>query len=425
MNSIKNIIAGKFIQGVLWNFASLAVLTVCGILLNLIIAWNYSTSVLGVFNQVYAIYIVASQFAVIGIHLSVLKHTSEFCEDRAETHHILMSGIFLSAFFSIITCSLLWILRTWIGKVFQSPDIEIGIIFITPGLFFFSINKVLLSYLNGLSKIKEFAIFQSTRYVLLILCLILLISKNVDGSQLPLIFTVSEFLLFITMLIKLPEIFRPITIKKLSEWISRQFKFGMRGFLSNVLLDLNTRVDILILGYLATDSVVGIYSLAVVLIEGLYQFPIALRVNYAPILVSMIKQDKKEELLALIQKGKSISFKLMTIIGIFSIAIFPLGFLFYGAQSEFLQSWPPFIILMVSLIFCSGYLPFSNIILQAGFPGRHTLMILIQVTMNILLNFLLASWLGAIGSAIATGISLLLLIPLIKIFTKKAIGLQI
>jgi hypothetical protein len=45
--------------------------------------------------------------------------------------------------------------------------------------------------------------------------------------------------------------------------------------------------------------------------------------------------------------------------------------------------------------------------------------------MNILLNFLLASWLGAIGSAIATGISLLLLIPLIKIFTKKTIGLQI
>jgi Na+-driven multidrug efflux pump len=115
----------------------------------------------------------------------------------------------------------------------------------------------------------------------------------------------------------------------------------------------------------------------------------------------------------------------MTVIGIFCIAIFPLGIHFYGDQSEFMQSWPPFIILMVSLILSSGYLPFGNIVLQAGFPGRHTFMIFIQVVMNILLNFLLASWLGAIGSAIATGISLLLIIPLLKIFTRKTIGLQI
>src|SRR5262245_13312658 len=49
---------------------------VAGLALNFLIAAFYDAATLGVFNQVYTIYILLSQVAVAGIHLSVLKHAA-------------------------------------------------------------------------------------------------------------------------------------------------------------------------------------------------------------------------------------------------------------------------------------------------------------------------------------------------------------
>ncbi|MHC1783424.1 MAG: polysaccharide biosynthesis C-terminal domain-containing protein [Anaerolineaceae bacterium] len=316
-------------------------------------------------------------------------------------------------------------MKTWLADVFESPEIATAINFTIPGLIFFSLNKVLLSYLNGLSRIKDFALFQSGRYFYLIISLIIIIALKTPPVTLTVIFTISEFFLFLTMLFKLPEIFQPVGRDLLSSWIRRHLSFGLRGFLSNVLLDLNTRIDILILGYLTSDAVVGVYSLAIVVIEGLYQIPIALRVNYAPVIVSLIKKEAWDELKATVGKGSRITWLVMAGIGLASVIVFPYSYLFLGNQSEFLQSWTPFIILVLGLVLASGYLPYSNIILQAGFPGIHTLMILFLVLLNLILNFIFASKFGAVGSAFATSLSLVAIIPLLKIFTRKTINLKI
>lgn len=409
----------------LWNFGSLFILTICGFLVNLLIAWNYSASVLGIFNQVYAIYIVASQFSIVGVHLSVLKYSSEYIGDTKISTLILQAGIILAVIFSSISCGLLFLIRNWLSALFQSQEIARGIMMILPGLFFFALNKVFLCYLNGLARIKEFAIFQSVRYILLILSLGIIMFFHLPEFLLPAIFTFSEIILSLSMLVRLHEVFHFSDWHQLHPWIMKHFSFGMRGFLSNVLLDLNTRVDILILGYISSDRIVGIYSLAIILIEGLYQIPIALRANFSPLIVTLIKEQKIAELKTIIEKGKKATFFLMSAIGLVSIAIFPLGVQLFFNQSDFMHSWPPFVILMVALILSSSYLPFNNIILQAGFPGTHTVMILIQVCMNIVLNFLLASRFGAVGSALATGIAMLAIVPLIKIYTRKILTMRI
>jgi O-antigen/teichoic acid export membrane protein len=398
---------------------------ICGALINIIVAWKYVPADLGVFNQVYAIYMVVSQFAIVGIHLSVLKYSAEYVDEDQETNLILFSGILLSVAFSIITCLLLWISSRFIGRIFQSPEIGISLVYSIPGLFFFSINKVILSHINGMSKIKEYSIFQTLRYVILIVCLVILVVLKSPVIFLPVIFSITEILLFVPLFLVIQLNIKSINQEKLKIWIIRHFSFGMRGFLSNVFLDLNTRVDILILGYLTNDKTVGIYSFAAVLVEGLFQFPMALRVNYAPVIITLINQGKKEELIRQIKKGGEFVFKMMALIGIISICLFPMGLAIMGKNSEYIQSWPPFVILIIALVLSSTYIPFSSIILQAGYPGKQTLLFFFQVFTNILLNFLLVRYFGAIGSAMATGISMLLLIPLLKHFAKKTIGIEI
>ncbi len=399
-------------------------MTVSGIGMHLLISWIYGASIYGVFNQVYAVYIVASQFAVVGIHLSVLKHSSEYREDSEITTSLLQAGVLLASGFSIVTVLIITGIRNWIGDVYQSPEISTGILYLTPGLVFFSLNKVMLSYLNGLSRIKEYALFQSGRFVFLIISLLIIIGVGSPGYVLPVIFSISEILVFVLVLLRLPEFFSSINLEVVLKWIQRHFSFGIKSFFSNVLLDLNTRVDVLILGYLSGDDVVGIYSLAIVLIEGLYQIPVALRVNYSPILVTQIVQNKWNDLLETVRKGRKFTYLFMLVVGVAAILAFHLGIQLYGQGSEYAQSLPLFIILMTALVISSGYLPFGNIILQAGYPGKHSLMIMIQVLINIILNIILASQFGAMGSAIATGISLIAIIPLMKVFTKRIIHIE-
>jgi O-antigen/teichoic acid export membrane protein len=256
---------------------------------------------------------------------------------------------------------------------------------------------------------------------LIITSLLGIIFLKVPPIYLPAIFSSAELFVFLFLFIRYKELRHFSHPGELKKWAKVHLSFGARSFLSNVLLDMNTRADVLILGILNSDRVVGIYSLAVILIDGLFQIPAAFRVNYSPIVVNLIKEQKWDSLRRLVRTGKRITYGMMVLIGIACAGFFPLFISIYGKNSDFQASYLPFLILLVSLVICSGYLPFSNIVLQAGYPATYTFMIFIQVAMNITLNSIFASKYGAMGSAMATGMAMIFLIPLVKFFSKKKI----
>jgi O-antigen/teichoic acid export membrane protein len=74
---------GRFRSGLLWNWASLVLLGISGIALNVVVARFYDAATLGVFNQVLAAYVVVSMLAAGGIHFSVLRAVAS--EDDRES----------------------------------------------------------------------------------------------------------------------------------------------------------------------------------------------------------------------------------------------------------------------------------------------------------------------------------------------------
>ena len=75
----------------------------------------------------------------------------------------------------------------------------------------------------------------------------------------------------------------------------------------------------LVLGFFTTDATVGIYSIASIFAEGMYQLLLILRINYDPLLARLIAERKADELRALIGLGKKLAYGAMAVAGVCAI----------------------------------------------------------------------------------------------------------
>ena len=83
MPTLGNPLDRKFLGDTAWNYGAFAVMAATGVILNFFIAWRFGTAALGVFNQIYAVYMVMAQLAVFGVHDSAQKYVAEHSGDAA------------------------------------------------------------------------------------------------------------------------------------------------------------------------------------------------------------------------------------------------------------------------------------------------------------------------------------------------------
>lgn len=418
-------IYGKFGSDVFWNISSFVVLGVSGIFINILIAQNYDAATLGAFNQVYAIYILFSQVAVFGINLSVLKYISQFANDRESCDKIISSALMISSITGGLVCLILLCLHQLIGTIFQSSLVSVGLLYSVIGLWCFVLNKVLLSALNGYRLMKSYAFFQAFRYILMLFLLIACILTNRHGGLLPIIFSGTELILLSVLIIYMLRLFSPVAPQKVAEWFKKHIHFGLKSFSGGALSEVNTRVDIIMLGFFTSDRAVGIYSLAATLADGIIQFISVIRTNINPILTKMYVENKIEELRGVIIRGIKIFYPIIIVLGIVSMLIYPLAINVILPGNEFFNSWPAFCILMIGIMVSAGYFPFNMLLIQIGYPGLHTIMIFIGVLINIVLNVIFIPYLNINGAALATGLSWMIAVIIFKFFVSHKVQLRI
>ena len=292
----------KFNQDLLWNYGSLAVLAFSGILINLIIAGQYGAEALGIFNQVYAVYVMASQFAVGGLQYSALKHVAEGAGDRCRQGQAAWSGVCIVLVWAVPLAAMVYLLSGVIGAVMDSVAVGRAMGLAAPGLAFFALNKVLLGILNGLRHMREFAIGQALRYLLMIAYVLTAVFLGLPGYWLGATFTVAEVALTVFLVaMVVPHV--PLAREAFSlNWLKTHAAFGFKGFLSGVILESNARVDVVMLGLFLSDRAVGIYSFASMLAEGFYNLLGVVRNNVNPILVQMLKEDRFVDIQAMVRQ---------------------------------------------------------------------------------------------------------------------------
>ena len=154
---MKNGVNSKFVEGLIWNYGSVVILSISGFLINFLIICFYDAAALGVFSRAQAWYGVLSQITVWGVHMSVMRLIPEYQDARREQEMILSSAMAGVLMFSVVCVGMIELLLPRIitehGRLLTSMQI------LMPGLVFFSLNKILLNYLNGLSMMKSYAFF--------------------------------------------------------------------------------------------------------------------------------------------------------------------------------------------------------------------------------------------------------------------------
>ena len=106
------------------------------------------------------------------------------------------------------------------------------------------------------------------------ICIVVAVWANVQDYQLCAILSVSEALLLIALIVCFigPFVSR-YELKVDRVWLKRHIQFGARSVLGGVAVELNTRVDVLVLGLFTSEAQVGIYSFAAFFVEGFLQLP--------------------------------------------------------------------------------------------------------------------------------------------------------
>jgi O-antigen/teichoic acid export membrane protein len=406
-----------------WNLVGYGAVGGLGLILNSLIATLFNPGVLGVFTQTLACFIVGAQVAVLGVHWSVGKYAAQHSESEDECSALLVAALMLVlATGSMVTLAGFFASDT-LGRLLESDQLTVSVQLAAPGVLLFAVNKTLLAFVNGRLWMRAYAVLQVVRAAGLVVAVLILKWTGTSGAFIGAVLTIAEGIL---LAVTLP-IVRPTWTSsgwpRLRYWWDEHLRFGIWGTTGGILGELNTRIDVLFIGWFMSDRAVGLYGFAAMLAEGLYQVPVVVRQVYNPRLTHLVTAERFEELGRLIREGRAYTYLSMGVLCAVAAVAYPMAVTILTGDAGYLEAHMAFVILCLGLALSSGYIPFSQLFVQAGLARLNSQIIVVGVVVNCSLNALLVPWYGMVGAAIGTAVSWLTLPWLIHHHGRRQWGL--
>jgi O-antigen/teichoic acid export membrane protein len=404
------------------TMVSFAFLAASGIIINVFVLAARDSASLGVFNQAYSVYIVVSQFAVFGLHYSVMRNAAFHENDPVELGRLITSAALPAMVLGGVGALALYLSQPLLEKAFDSAQTGAAISISALGLAFFPLNKVLISFINGLRHMAAFAVLQALRYII-----VAIVAVGVAFSRLPFedalyCFVVSE--LFTTL-----GAVAYIASKRLCalrppdrQWMGRHFSFGAKSLAAGLFGEINTRIDVLMLGVFLDDGAVGIYSFAALLLDGLFHILAMIRVNYNPFLVSALRDGRQQEANDLLRKTRTRVPAAMLVLSLLVIGAFVVLCTYVLPGKDLIKGLPSLIILLSGMTLVSGLVPYDNLMLASGRPGYQTLQQLCAVLANVIGNLALIPLFGIEGAALGTACGFVVGTLVLILMSKRMLG---
>lgn len=416
----------KFGTNVLWNMASLGFLAFAGLLLNFVIARFYGAAALGLFNIIFALYILLSQLGVLGIHFSVLRYVSEYATTDSEKAGRAVTGalMLVTAVSTFVTVSAV-LATPLVARVYAIERITTAWLAILPGLWCFSINKVVLAVLNGAEYMRAFAVLQALRYIFILLALACVLAIRPGAEWIVLVISAAEALLLLVLALVLLRIFPKLDWRGGREWIRPHMQFGSQVFLSGTIGELNTRIDVLLLGSMLDSTRAGIYSVALLLAEGFAQAIVVMRNNINPVITRDLLGGNVDAFTGFARRISGWFALFMLVAGTMLVTGFALTVTWLLPDEKFQLALAPLTILICGLVVASAYMPFGMMLAQSGRPLEQTLFSGAILTSNVVFNILLIPTYGILGAALGTAMSYLVTAAMLIVVMKRVYGVRI
>ena len=406
------------------NLGGLAISAAATLLVSVILANGAGASAVGQFNQLAAVYIVASQLAAVGIHLAVLHFLP--LTDIHERRRAALAALLAMLPAATLTGACVWLGAPLFERLLDSPGLAGGVRWVALATGLFAVNKLLLNLLNVFGHLIWLSLAQAVRPLIwLLTAWLLLTSSGVSQTDLGTMFVFGELGVLVFALTRVAAAFWTPVDGRLQPWATRLVRFGVRAFPSNAMTELNTRVDVLILGVFADDQVVGIYSFAALIAEGAFQIGVLLRTIINNRLVSAVVERNGATLGQLWRSTSRASWLLTAAVGLAAMLATPFAIDLLKLDPSLHQGRWVLLVLLLGVTVGAGFAPFWNVLLLAGRPGMHSLLMLSLLACNILLNAVAVPVAGMTGAGIATALSFLVFPLLLQFACRRVLGLEL
>jgi O-antigen/teichoic acid export membrane protein len=356
---------------------------------------------LGVFSQVYAIYVVAAQVAALGVHDSAQKHAAQYSDDPAELRALSRAALGLALVTAAVVGVALALCSPLVELATDSPAVGRGVLVVAPGVVLFAMNKALLGVLNGLRRMRAYAVAQAARVLTILTVVVAVGMTSLPAWALVAAFVVAEVVVFVGLLGATWPLLAAERATGVNAWRARHFHFGLRALPNGLLAESFVRIDVIMLGLFVSDAEVGVYSFVAFFVEGLIQIPVVVRTVVNPVFVKLLQRDDKAAVARLSRRAGGASWGLTAVVAVAVYLAFPVLGPWLGADLV-ARGHELLAVLSLGLVVYAAFLPSDTVLLQAGLPGRQSALMAVNTMVSIVLNGLLISAFGVRGAAFAT-----------------------
>ena len=413
-------VATKSVASIIVKVLSMVIGLLVSIALGNLIGAN-GVGIIGLSNKIVSLLMVLT---LLGLPQVIIKQVAIAKDENnlGQIGHVLFTVNIVSGLLSIVLSTILILLSPWISNyIFKEPDLAIPLIItviVMPAQIF---SRIFGSALIGYKKIWQSNLVDQA------------LSTFVTGSLL-LITWLSQKEITVNLVAIYYAIGRVIVTITVGGYWKTLYQFkGVRTFIPKELLRtsipllfvsvtllLTSSIDTLMLGWMSDVTEVGYYTIALQLALLTSFFLQVTNSVLMPKIAALYASKKLEEMRIMIQRTTHY----LIIIGVFTVIVFaiigrPLLSLW---GEEFKQAFSILIILSVGQFFNIASGPIGSILIMCNYEKILRNITIASLVLNVVLNYFLIDEFGAKGAAIATAITIGIIMILSSIIVKIKLG---
>lgn len=397
----------KTMKDIQWSFISLVTASFSHLLLRIVLGKELGPTGLGLYTLVFTIYMFGMQFAAFGIGAALTKYIAQYNDEPMKIRELVTSGVAGSIVSGFVMGVLLYLLSGIIAiQFFNSPDMT-DLLKISALCFpFLAMQKAVIGTLNGLRRMKWFAVVNIVQNVSVLgITVILVLWLNMDITGAVFGFVLPTIVVGLFSLAFVKDYFT--TSPKLVHTIFKEIScFGFYVVLANSIGLINTNIDNLLIGYFMNETEVGYYSVAIIFMMGITILPQSVQRIVTPSIATYYGKRDFGNIRKLIKSTAIKTFTIIVFISAF-LALFGKFMIVSIFTDEFVPAHTPMLVLLIGYSIFAVFIPIGGCLASIGKVQILYWIGAMSAILNILLNITLIPQFGIVGAAGATSISLI------------------
>lgn len=413
----------KIFRETFWAFMTQGSTFLLYFSINVYLARALGIEKFGIWSFFFSIFTIILLLPNAGINNSIKKYVAQYNKTE-KINAVLKSSVKLRFISSLIFIVLFFLIHKQLAEFINRPEFASLFLFSIPLILLSTFLEFLKKVFIGLHKIKYNFIINLLEYGLKLLLVVLFLTVSLELLDIINAFTVAVFVASVAGSYFLYKDFYLKNKTNGKEDFTKDIlKYSLPLFFASIGFLAATEIDILMLGLLATNTEVGIYSIAKQVIAKLPHISIIIVMGTMPMFAKLNKNNKRELkklFYKLLKINATLLFVMVSVILLFSGVFVPLIF-----GLEYTASVLPLQILTIYLVCFSTTMFFGSFLDYQGLAKKRAINLSISVVLNIFLNLILIPTYGAIGAAIGTSVSYLPYVLLNWLEVKKVLKKEI